>query len=241
MSAAAGGVVGSVVRSAVPVLQPVSGAAKALLSPLTEAAAPLVEPVVAAVAAPVTGLVGALSRVVKPVSRPVLGAASPVLTDLLTPVADGAGRPVVASLAAVVVPPVAGSAVRAVAPPARVVTGPPPNTQLAPAVAGPPAAAVAQARPIACPWTAATVAAGPHRGTAHHPASRLGSNRPGEPPAHPGAPASSSSDVASGSGSGIPFAFLATGHAPHHLRASTWTHGDFVPLWRPSKPGTGPG
>ncbi|MEU4524363.1 hypothetical protein AB0F52_37280 [Amycolatopsis sp. NPDC024027] len=237
MSATAGAVVGPVVRSAVPVIEPVSSAAKGLLSRLTKAAAPLVEPIVAVVAAPVTGLVDALGRVVEPVARPVLGTASPVLTDLLTPVAAGAGAPAALGAAA----PKAGFVVRAVLPLARVVTGPPPNQQMVPTVAGGPAAAGAQARPIgpACARTA-TAAAGPRRGAARHPSSPLDGHRPGQIPAHPGAPVSSS-DVASGGGSSFPPAFLAAGHTPHHFRASPWTHGDFVPLWRPSEPGTGPG
>jgi hypothetical protein len=236
VSATAGAVVGPVVRSAVPVIEPVSSVAKALLSPLTKAAAPLVEPIVAVVAAPVTGLVDALGRVVEPVARPVLGTASPVLTDLLTPGADGAGAPVAEVAAATE----AGFAVRAVLPLARVVTSPPANQQVVPTAAGGPAAADAQARPIGSPCARTAAAAGPHRGAARHPASRLDGHRPGQPPVHPGAPVSSS-DVASGGSSSFPHAFLAAGHTPHHFRASPWTHGDFVPLWRPSEPGTGPG
>ncbi|MEV6447852.1 hypothetical protein [Amycolatopsis sp. NPDC051716] len=235
MSATAGAVAGPVVRSAVPVIEPVASAAKALLSPLAKTAAAVVEPLVAA---PLTGLVDALGSVVAPVARPVLGTASPALTDLLTP---GAGAPVAEFAAA----PEAGFAVQAVLPLARVVTSPPANQQLVPTVAGGPAAADAQAQPVspACARataTAATAEAGPHRGAARHPASRLGGHRPGQPPAHPGVPVSSS-DVVSGGGSSFPPAFLAAGHVPHHFRASPWTHGDFVPLWRPSEPGTGPG
>ncbi len=238
VSATAGAVVGPVVRSAVPVVEPVSSAAKALLSPLAKTAGALVEPVVAVVAAPVTGLVDALGSVVEPVTRPVLGTASPVLTDFLTPVADGAGAPVAEFAAA----PVADFAVQAVLPLARVVTSPPANQQLVPTAAGRPAAADAQGRPISptCVRTTATAAAGPRRGAAHHPEARLGGHRRGQAPAHPGGPVSSP-DVASGGGSSFPHAFLAAGHAPHHFRASPWTHGDFVPLWRPSEPGTGPG
>ncbi|AEK43730.1 hypothetical protein RAM_26265 [Amycolatopsis mediterranei S699] len=232
MTATAGAVVEPVVRSAVPVLEPVSRAAEALLSPLTKTAAPLVAPIVSAVTSPVSGLLGALSSAVKPVSGPVLGGASPILTHVLTPVAGGAGRPVVAR--------VAGSAVRAVLPLARAVTTPPPNQQVVPTVVGRPAAAVAPAKPVG-PGCAAT-AAGAHRGKAQRQEARLGSHQPGETPAQPGAPVpASSSDVASGGGSSIPPAFLTAGHAPHHFRASPWTHGDFVPLWRPSEPGTGPG
>ncbi|WP_146073701.1 hypothetical protein [Amycolatopsis sp. CA-126428] len=239
MSATAGAVSGPVVRSAVPVVAPVSSAAKALLSPLAKTAAALVEPVVAVVAAPVTGLGDALGSVVAPVARPVLGTAAPVLTDVLTPGADGG------PVAEVAAAPEAGFAVQAVLPLARVVTGPPADQQLVPTVAGGPAAADAQAHAIgpACARTTATTAtaeAGPRRGAVHHAASRLGGHRPGPAPVHPGAPVSSS-DVVSGGGSSFPPAFLTASHTPHHFRASPWTHGDFVPLWRPSEPGTGPG
>ncbi|MDX3188012.1 hypothetical protein PV458_06345 [Streptomyces sp. MN03-5084-2B] len=219
MTSTAAAVVAPVVRSVLPVVEPVS---RALLSPVTDAAA---------------GLVGALSGVVEPVA----GAASPVVTGLLTPAAGDAGRPVAGPVADAA--DASGSVVRPVlrssAPTPAPASGPAPVAQLTtgPAVLEKAAYPVASGR-RACVATSA--AAGPRRGPAHHPEAGLGSHRPGNAPAHPGAPGPSS-DVASGGGAGIPPAFLTAGHAPHHLRASTWTHGVFVPLWRPSEPGTGPG
>ncbi|MFT7871395.1 MULTISPECIES: hypothetical protein [Amycolatopsis] len=218
-----------VVRSTLPVIEPLTRAAKALLSPVTGAVAVLVEPVFSAVDAPVADLAGALTSVVKPAA----GSASPVVTGLLAPVDDDAGRSVLAPLArAVEASATAGPVVRAVFPAAVPVTGPP---------APRPTPVLEKAARVVAPGCSATVSAtGPRRGTAHHSAAQLGGPRRGEAPVYPGAPGSSS-DVASGGGSPLPPAFLTAGHAPHHLRASTGTHGVFVPLWRPSEPGTGPG
>ncbi|MDQ7802904.1 hypothetical protein Q5425_04130 [Amycolatopsis sp. A133] len=251
--------VSQVVRSAVPLVRPVSGAAQRVLSPVTKTAAAAVvrpvaqllhgaEPLVSAVARPVARLVDPLTGAVKPVTAsllgPVLGVTSPVLTDLLTPVVDSVGRPVVAPVADAVGP--VGSLGRPVPLPARASSGIPslsrqfvPTPEPAAVTPVEPAGPVAASGP-ACGGTAAT---GSHRRSlaAHHAGAQLGRHVPPHPPAPapPGAPVSS--DVTSGTGSTIPFAFLTAGHAPHDFRASPWTHGEFVPLWRPCEPGTGPG
>jgi hypothetical protein len=259
--------VSRVVRSAVPVLEPVSGAAKAVLSPVTASAATVVQPlapVTGTVVKPVAQLLRSadplvsavtqpLADVLEPVTatlvEPVLDAASPVLTDLLTPVAGvvapvvgGAGRPIVAPGGDVGVPP------------HRVAAGVPPlSRKFVPVAAAEQAKAAVAARaarltasgPECAGTTTVAAGHGGHRGhrggvaVAHHARSRLGGHGPAKAPAHPGAPVSS--DVASGAGSTIPPAFLTPGHTPHGFQASPRAHGDFVPLWRPCEPGTGPG
>jgi hypothetical protein len=224
----AAAVVAPVVRATRPVLEPVSAVAKELLSPVTKAAGPIVS------ALPVTGLVSALTSVVKPITGP----ASPGLNDILTPVADGVGRPVGAPVSDVVEAPAAGSVAWPATPLARTATtGPPPDQARTFAPAQEQTATSGRTCTAPTAPTAFT-SAKPRKTAIHH--ATAGSHRPGDTPAQPGAPVSSS-DAATSAGSGIPPAFLAAGHAPHHFRASPWTHGDFVPLWRPCKPGTGPG
>ncbi len=219
VSRTATAVIAPVVRSALPVIEP---AAKALLPPLAKTAATLVEPIVSALP------VSALTSVVKPVT----GATSPVVGDLLDPVAGGVGRPIVAPVTEAAA---AGFVVRRATPLAAAVISPKPEQAQLPATPalGKIARAVVPGRTCATPASPRA-----HRTTAHR--SSAGSHRPGGTPAQPGAPVSSS-DVATSAGSGIPPAFLTAGHAPHHFRASPWAHGDFVPLWRPCEPGTGPG
>ncbi|WP_206797410.1 hypothetical protein [Amycolatopsis sp. MtRt-6] len=215
-------------RAVVPVARPLTSAARAVLAPVAKPVAALVKPLTDVVARPVAGLLGPLATLVEPVTSnllaPVLGATSPVVGDLLTPVEDTVGRPIVAPVTDVFRPP-----------------------HPAPPVISPvrTAAGVTDVRPLA-PTTAAVpkqqAPAGSHHGAraVHVKATaQARGHRPGGTPAHPGAPVSP--DVATGAGSTTPAAFLASGHAPHHFRASPWTHGVFVPLWRPCEPGTGPG
>lgn len=233
--------VGAVVK---PVAEPVTRAVGQGLSPLTKpvshlvrTAVPVVQPittVLAPVTRPVADLLGPLTTVLDPVTsnllRPVLGAPPPVVGDLLTPVDDTVGRPVVAPVTDVFRPPVA-----------------PPEVAL-PKTAGTTAAADLRLfAPTALPQHEAT--AEPHRSSVavRKPAKTATTTataqargyRPGPVPVHPGAPVTP--DVAGGAGPTIPAAFLAAGHLPHHFRASPWAHGVFVPLWRPCEPGTGPG
>ncbi|HET6711151.1 hypothetical protein [Amycolatopsis sp.] len=217
------------VRGAVPVVRPLTSAARAVLVPVTKPVAALVKPVTDVVARPVAGLLGPLATLVEPVTSnllgPVLGATSPVVGDLLTPVEDTAGRPVVAPVSDVFRPPHPASPVSS---PVRTAAGVTDVRPLAPTAAVPkqqaPAGPHHSARAVHLKTTATAQARG---------------HRPGGTPARPGAPVSP--DVATGAGSTTPVAFLASGHAPHHFRASPWTHGVFVPLWRPCEPGTGPG
>ncbi len=200
-----------VARAVGAVVAPVSSAAKALLSPVTGPVAALVEPIVSAL--PVT----TLTSVVKPVT----GAAT------VSSVVDDGGRPIGTPVAETVV---AASVVRLMVPGAEATSSQPDQARQPGPAPGPTVRAVAPGRTCAAPTAPRPYkAAAPHAG-----------HRPGSTPGHPGAP-SPTSDVATGAGSGVPPAFLTAGHAPHHFRASPWTHGDFVPLWRPRDPGTGPG
>ncbi|WP_410570986.1 hypothetical protein [Amycolatopsis sp. cmx-4-61] len=224
------GSVEPVARTAETVVSPVrkgvtavARAAEALLSPVRQTAAAVLAPV-----GDVLGSLEPIARAVSPVATPL----APVLrpTEPVPAVAEG----VEGAERSLAVP--AGGE-----PPAAAFGAPLLWTEIRPS---PPQ----QVTPA--PETAAPVADGPacvtNRPDARapggkHPRAPRGGHRPEETPAprRPGVPVPC--DVASGVGSTLPPAFLTAGPAPHRFRASPWAHGEFVPLWRPCEPGTGPG
>lgn len=246
--------VGALGETAAAGVAPVTRAAGALVAPLGRAANAVVAPVADAVtsAAPVTrAVVAPVVRSIEPILSPAKALLSPVtktVTGLVDPVVSDAGltsvvQPVTGDTPPVVNPvadrgrqprathaPVAGAVVRPITPPAEVTaTGPLPNQVRQPvAVIGKTAGHTCV--PPSSPRR--------HKLSAHH--TGTAGHRSGGTPSHPVAPVSSP-DAATGAGAGIPPAFLSAGHGPHRFRASPWAHGDFVPLWRPCEPGTGPG
>ncbi|MFJ9787710.1 hypothetical protein ACIRSS_49615 [Amycolatopsis sp. NPDC101161] len=234
--------VSQVVAAAAPVVEPVSR--------VVQAAAPVVEPVSQLVggAAPV---VRSLKPVLEPVSQ-VVRAVQPILAPVdrviraAAPVLDPVGQavePVVRPIE-----PVSGTVVTPVGDPAAAT----PATKL---LLSPPALQVKNQPPAAKPelpptepqTTTATPAA--HAQPCTRTEARLAAKAqatkhiaaqtPGPSPAprSPAVPA----DAACGTGPTIPPAFLTPDHGPRATRAFTRSHGHFVPLWRPCKPGTGPG
>jgi hypothetical protein len=212
-----------VARSVGAIAEPVSQVVRAVVAPLTGITAAVVEPVlrplepvVSAVTRPVAGIVRPVTSVVQPVTAPILGAPPPLRSTHLTLLTSRAGRPVLAEVSQVTALSVAD-----------------PGSSSGPAATLRPESAVPPARP-------GHVCAG--KATPHRSAVRSEAlprrDAPGDTPA-PVRPAPC--DVASGSGSGVPAAFLAGGHSIPGFRAATWAHGDFVPLWRACEPGTGPG
>ncbi|MGW3997667.1 hypothetical protein ACWEF6_29630 [Amycolatopsis sp. NPDC004772] len=235
--------VGALGEAAAADVAPVTRAAGALVAPLGRAATAVVAPVTRAVVAPIVHsaepILSPAKALLSPATKAVTGLVDPVVSDtgltsvvkpvtgdtppVVNPVAGRGEKPLATEA------PLVGSIVRLITPLAvAAATGPLPNQarQLVSVIVK------TAGRTCVLPSSPR-----PHRTTAHHAAA---GHRSGQTPVHPGAPVSSP-DVATGTGSVIPPAFLSAGQAPHHFRASPWAHGDFVPLWRPCEPGTGPG
>ncbi|MGW4521801.1 hypothetical protein [Amycolatopsis sp. NPDC004378] len=183
--------------------------------------APVIEPVVNAVA-PVSRLVGS----VVPVIKPVLDATAPVIEPVATGVSPGTTAP---TTRPGIVPPLT-EPVDAETPLANSLTR---EADLGRAIfAAPPKAKPAGRVPASRTRPAVTTKTPEHRTsatTAHQPGDTPGPRGP--------APA----DAAWGSSPTVPPAFLTPGSGPRATRAFAPSHGDFLPLWRPCKPGTGPG
>ncbi|MET8847417.1 hypothetical protein [Amycolatopsis sp. NPDC004625] len=208
-------VVAPVVRSVGPLAEPVSQIVRSV-EPLAQVVAPIAKSVLDPVVQAVEPVTRPVAGVVQPVTAPVLGAPPPARTSRLPLVVSRAVGPVLAPVSPVVVGLAVDEPVSAAHPAAR------PQAE--------------SAHPVR-PGRVCTGEAAPHRSTVHADL-RPRRDAPGDTPV-PVRPAPS--DVASGTGSTIPPAFLATGHGIHVLPAATRVHGVFVPLWRPCEPGTGPG
>lgn len=238
--AGAVGTVGEAARTVAPIARGVGAA----VSPISgsELVAP-VSRVVAGVVRPVVPVLAPVTAVAKSLLSPVTGAAAPVLEPIVSALPSDLAKPVTSPVVneptgktvppvgapGAVEPPTSGSVVREVIVRGRpAAIGAPPDQARRSVLA--PAKAAQRARPCA-----ARVVVKPHRSAASHD----GTHRPGNSPAHPSSPVTSSEATAAGAG--IPLGFLTGGPAPHRFRASPGAHGDFVPLWRPCKPGTGPG
>ncbi|SFW80958.1 hypothetical protein [Amycolatopsis australiensis] len=236
---AAAPVVSDVVRGAAP-LADVAGVAVRPVSGVVRGAAPLVKPVAAvagAAIAPVSRVVRSVAPVIDPLSD-VLRAAEPPIDPVLQVVPPA--EPVLGTVA----PATTAAAVAQPTPESL------PATQAAELQlwrsAGLPRALTAEVGPLAPVSEASRGSARPTavpRNPAHgttRPALRT-PVAPQPPGPAPGTPPPIPADAASGAGSSIPPAFLAADHGSRVTGALPRSNRDFVPLWRPREPGTGPG
>lgn len=249
-----------VVRSA----EPITNAAAAVVGPVASIAGPVSETagvvagtvldpvtaVVQVVARPLTSTVGAVVKPVVRVVGPVLSPVTRTVTKVLAPVTDVV-QPVVNTVEPIVAP-VTGTAGNGgeshprpvpdvveppllqgkFVPPSRKAVLPAPvnvttpgHSRLYDAEIQRPGQKAHRARPAHQPDRTSQAGRGPAK------------NPPA--PMAPGAPAPS--DLAGSGGSSIPPAFLTSDHGTRDLRPDARVSEDFVPLFRPCEPGTGPG
>ncbi|WP_410635676.1 hypothetical protein [Amycolatopsis sp. cmx-4-83] len=235
-------IAGPVTSAVKPVGETAGAVAGTLLDPVTD--------VVQVVARPVTSTVGAVVKPVVRVVGPVLSPVTRTATKVLAPVTDVV-QPVVNTVEPIVAP-VTGTAGNGgesrprpvpdvVEPPVLQGKFTPPSRK---AVLPVPANVTTSEHSRLYDAEIQRPGQKAHRARpAHQPdrTSQAGRGPAKNPPAPmvPGAPVPS--DLAGSGGSSIPPAFLTSHHGTRDLRPVARVSEDFVPLFRPCEPGTGPG